>query len=57
MTILRKRLEGRAKSTNSVGSITRMQFGSRQKGSPPLGPCSCVDYTSIFKHLFLNIHK
>ena len=46
--------------TNSVGNINmaeslqnnRKQFASRRKGSPPLGPGSCLDYTSILMHLF-----
>ena len=41
-----------SKSDNSVGNVNTAD--SRQKGSPPLGPVRCFDYTSMLIHLFLN---
>ena len=48
---------GSLKSANSIENINTTeslpnnikQFANRRKGSPPLRPGSCLDYTFIFK--------
>ena len=53
------------KSANSVGNINtaeslqknRKQFASCQKGSPPLKPGSCLDYTYVYTSTFIICYE
>ena len=56
--LLGKALIISVKNINTVESLekNRKQFASKRKGSPLLGPGSCLDYTSILIHLLKRVN-